>query len=66
LSPLIISRVYEMLGDARREGKATVVVEQSANDVLQGSDSSFVLRNARLERFDAGASREDLARAYLG
>jgi branched-chain amino acid transport system ATP-binding protein len=66
LSPLIISRVYEMLGDARREGKTTVVVEQSANDVLQGSDSSFVLRNSRLERFDAGASREDLARAYLG
>ena len=48
------------------QGKTTVVVEQSANDVLQDSDSSFVLRNSRLERFDAGVSREDLARAYLG
>ncbi len=66
LSPLIIDRVYQMLRDARREGKTTVVVEQSANDVLQSSDSSFVLRNSRLERFDASASREDLARAYLG
>ena len=66
LSPLIISRVYEMLGEARRAGKTTVVVEQSANDVLQNSDSSYVLRNSRLERFDAGLSREDIARAYLG
>ena len=66
LSPLIISRVYEMLAEARGAGKTTVVVEQSANDVLQGSDSSYVLRNTRLERFDAGLSREDIARAYLG
>jgi branched-chain amino acid transport system ATP-binding protein len=66
LSPLIISRVYEMLGDARRAGKTTVIVEQSANDVLRGSDSSYVLKQSRLERFDPGVSREDIARAYLG
>lgn len=66
LSPLIIKRVYEMLGEARQAGKSTVVVEQSANDVLRGSDSSYVLRNSRLQKFDAGASREELARAYLG
>ena len=66
LSPLITKRVYEMLGDARQAGKSTVVVEQSANDILLGSDSAFVLRESRLQKFDAGASREDLARAYLG
>lgn len=66
LSPLIIKRVYEMLGEARQAGKSTVVVEQSANDVLRGSDSSYVLRNSRLQKFDAGASRAELARAYLG
>lgn len=66
LSPLIIGRIYEMLGEARTAGKTTVVVEQSANDVLRGSDSSYVLRGAHLERFDAGVSREDIARAYLG
>jgi ABC-type branched-subunit amino acid transport system ATPase component len=55
-----------MLGEARQAGKSTVVVEQSANDVLRGSDSSYVLRNSRLQKFDAGASREELARAYLG
>jgi branched-chain amino acid transport system ATP-binding protein len=66
LSPLIIRKVYEMLGDARRAGKSTVIVEQSANNVLQGSDSAFVLRDSRLQKFDTGASREELARAYLG
>ena len=66
LSPLIIDRVYQMLRDARREGKTTVVVEQSANDVLQSSDSSLVLRNSRLEAFRRQRVAADLARAYLG
>jgi branched-chain amino acid transport system ATP-binding protein len=66
LSPLIIRRVYEMLEDARRAGRSTLVVEQSATDVLRGSDNSYVLRDARLTQFDPGVSREDIVRAYLG
>ena len=66
LSPLIIRRVYHMLEQAREDGKAVLVVEQSANDVLQDATSSYVLRGTRLERLDAEMSHADIARAYLG
>ena len=66
LSPLMTRRVYEMLGQANAAGSGTLVVEQSATDVLKGADRAYVLRSSGLEPFDAGASRADLARAYLG
>jgi branched-chain amino acid transport system ATP-binding protein len=66
LSPLFTGRVFDMLEQSRRAGKGTLVVEQSANDALLGSDRSYVLRHARLRQLEAGLSRADLARAYLG
>jgi branched-chain amino acid transport system ATP-binding protein len=66
LSPLIIRRVYQMLEEAREAGKGILVVEQSANDVLKTSTTSYVLQRARLERLEGELSHEDIARAYLG
>jgi branched-chain amino acid transport system ATP-binding protein len=66
LSPLIIHRVYQMLEAAREAGKGILVVEQSANDVLQTSTTSYVLRGARLEPLEGELSHADIARAYLG
>jgi branched-chain amino acid transport system ATP-binding protein len=66
LSPLLIRRVYQMLEQAREDGKAVLVVEQSANDVLEDATTSYFLRAARLERLEDEMSHEDIARAYLG
>jgi branched-chain amino acid transport system ATP-binding protein len=66
LSPLMTRRVYEMLGQASAAGCGTLIVEQSATDVLRGAQRAFVLRDSGLDPFDAGASRAELARAYLG
>jgi branched-chain amino acid transport system ATP-binding protein len=69
LAPMLVERIYELIGQIRAQGTTVLVVEQSAHVALEIADRAYVLQNGimRLE----GPARDLLAndevrRAYLG
>jgi branched-chain amino acid transport system ATP-binding protein len=68
LAPLVIRRLYEVLGAIRAEGTTLVVVEQDVSQVLSVAQRVYCLRKGAvsLEGVPAQLGRAQLAAAYFG
>jgi branched-chain amino acid transport system ATP-binding protein len=68
LSPLAVNEVYELLGRARGEGLAVVLVEQNVKRALAESDRYYCIQKGRvvLEGASERADQAQVAQAYFG
>lgn len=68
LSPLAVNEVYELLGRARKDGLAVVLVEQNVRRAITESDRYYCIQKGRvvLEGESAMADHAKVAQAYFG
>ena len=69
LAPLIVKRVFETLGDLKRQGVTMLLVEQNALRALRLADRAFVMELGRVVMRGTGQELlrdEGVARTYLG
>jgi len=68
LAPLVIKRLYEVLGMIRAEGTTLVVVEQDVSQVLAVAQRVYCLRGGAvsLAGVPAQLGRDQIASAYFG
>lgn len=68
LSPLAVNEVYELLGRARKDGLAVVLVEQNVRRAITESDRYYCIQKGRvvLEGESATADHAKVAQAYFG
>jgi branched-chain amino acid transport system ATP-binding protein len=68
LGPIIVDRVYEILGTLRQQGITLVVVEQSTHRALENADRVYVMRSGRIVLHGPSKDLTDkeLERAYFG
>ena len=69
LSPLMVTRVYDILAELKASGTTILLVEQNARAALKVADRGYVLETGRIILDGAAAElREDpeVQRAYLG
>jgi len=68
LAPVVVSRLYEHVGEIARQGVAVVVVEQFATAALTIADHAAVLVRGRVawQGHPDGALRAELSDLYLG
>jgi len=68
LAPVVVSRLYEHVGEIARQGVAVVVVEQFATAALTIADHAAVLVRGRVawRGHPDGALRAELSDLYLG
>ena len=66
LSPLIVGRVYDVLGQRAAEGMAVLLVEQFARTALAIADYAAVMAHGTIRAFGQPADLEDVAQDYLG
>ncbi|HXV30493.1 MAG TPA: ABC transporter ATP-binding protein [Sinorhizobium sp.] len=69
LAPLVVKRVFEVLGEIAAMGKTIFLVEQNANHALKLSQRAYVMVNGRIHLSGESASLLDNAevrKAYLG
>ena len=69
LAPLIVKRVFETLGELRRQGVTMLLVEQNALRALRLADRAYVMELGRIVMRGTGtelARDESIARTYLG
>lgn len=69
LAPLMVTSIFEVLGDLKRQGTTMLLVEQNALRALRLADRAFVMDLGRFTVSGTGAqlSRDEaVARAYLG
>jgi len=68
LSPLAVNEVYELLGRARKDGLAVVLVEQNVKRALSESDRYYCIQKGRvvLEGASEKADHAQVAKAYFG
>ena len=69
LAPLIVKRVFETLGDLKRQGVTMLLVEQNALRALRLADRAYVMELGRLVMHGTGPELlrdEGVARTYLG
>lgn len=70
LSPLMVGRVFEIVGGlARRDGLTIVMVEQNVTEALEVADRAYILDHGHIVRGgDAAALREDqeIQETYMG
>ncbi len=69
LAPLVVKRVFEVLGEIAAMGKTIFLVEQNANHALKLSQRAYVMVNGRIHLSGESASlldNEDVRKAYLG
>ena len=69
LAPLVVKRVFEVLGEIATMGKTIFLVEQNANHALKLSQRAYVIVNGQIHL--SGASEEllgneNVRKAYLG
>lgn len=69
LSPLFVSKVFEIIRGVNRDGTAVLLIEQNTRMALKVAHRAYVLQNGRVAR--AGNASElmaddDLSQAYLG
>jgi branched-chain amino acid transport system ATP-binding protein len=69
LAPLVVARIFEIVGEIARQGVTVLVVEQNARLALQACDFGYVLESGRVALHD-GAERllanDAVRKAYLG
>jgi branched-chain amino acid transport system ATP-binding protein len=66
LSPLVVGRVYEVLGQLAADGMAVLLVEQFARTALGVADYAAVMAHGTIRAFGQPADLEDVAEDYLG
>jgi len=68
LSPLAVNEVYELLGRARGDGLAVVLVEQNVKRALTESDRYYCIQKGRvvLDGPSDSADHAKVAQAYFG
>ncbi len=69
LAPLVVKRVFEVLGEIATMGKTIFLVEQNANHALKLSQRAYVMVNGRIHLSGESASLLDnpeVRKAYLG
>ena len=69
LAPLMVTSIFEVLADLKRQGTTMLLVEQNALRALRLADRAFVMDLGRLTVSGTGAQLlkdEAVARAYLG
>lgn len=69
LAPILVDKVFDLIGDIRRQGITVLLVEQNARKALQICDRAYVLQVGRIVA--AGPSKElaadaSIMKAYLG
>jgi len=69
LAPIVVKRVFEVLGEIAAMGKTIFLVEQNANHALKLSQRAYVMVNGRIhlsgDRADL-LDNEEVRKAYLG
>jgi branched-chain amino acid transport system ATP-binding protein len=69
IAPILVTRIYETIGEINRSGVAILLVEQNANYALDISRRGYVLETGRVVLLgDSAKLRDDpeVQRAYLG
>jgi len=69
LAPLMVTSIFEVLADLKRQGTTMLLVEQNALRALRLADRAFVMDLGRFTVSGTGAqllNDEAVARAYLG
>jgi branched-chain amino acid transport system ATP-binding protein len=69
LAPLVVARVFEILGELKSQGVTMLLVEQNALRALRLADRAYVMDLGRLVMEGTGESLlvdERVARTYLG
>lgn len=69
LAPLIISQIFEIIQNIRKEGITVLLVEQNANKALQIADRGYVLEIGEISSSGTGAellASDKIKAAYLG
>ena len=69
LAPVIVDKIFEMIGALRQSGVTILLVEQNATKALKISDRNYVLSLGRVAAEGTAAEiaeRSDLKSIYLG
>ncbi|ROO23107.1 ABC transporter ATP-binding protein [Salinisphaera orenii] len=69
LAPIIVSQVFEVIGQIARTGTTVLIVEQNVYQTLKAADRGYVLENGRVTMADTAESllgNDHVRRAYLG
>jgi branched-chain amino acid transport system ATP-binding protein len=69
LAPLIVDRIFELMGRLRDEGTTLLLVEQNVDRALLVADRAYVLKSGEVEAegpADELRRSADIERAYLG
>jgi branched-chain amino acid transport system ATP-binding protein len=66
LAPLIVTELYDVLGQLAAEGMSVLMVEQFARTALAIADYAAVMVHGRIQAVGQPADLEDVAGAYLG
>jgi branched-chain amino acid transport system ATP-binding protein len=67
LAPVLVSALYETVGELARSGLSILVAEQFAQTVLPLARSAAIMLQGRIVRVgDPSEIEEELASAYLG
>jgi branched-chain amino acid transport system ATP-binding protein len=69
LSPLLVSRLFDLIGELNRDGLAILLVEQNTRMALRAASRGYVMELGRVVLDGAAARLADndaLAAAYLG
>ena len=69
LAPVVVSEVYKIIEEIKKEGTTILLVEQNATKALNVADRAYVLSNGRVELSGTGkelANNDEVRKTYLG
>ncbi len=69
LSPLLVTSIFEIIAEIRKQGVTILLVEQNVFQSLRVADRGYVLETGRVvlqEKGDALLNNEHVKKAYLG
>jgi branched-chain amino acid transport system ATP-binding protein len=70
LAPLMVDRVFEILGELHAEGRTILLVEQNAKRTIEAADRTYVMRSGGKIQFEGTSSElsemSDFEAAYIG
>jgi branched-chain amino acid transport system ATP-binding protein len=69
LAPIMVQKIFEVIGSIARDGVTLVLVEQNARLALQVSDRGYVMESGTIslaDRSDCLLANPQVQAAYLG
>ena len=69
LAPVIVQRIFELIGEIRQQGLTVLIVEQNVQQVLRIVDRAYVLEAGSIRMSGSAkelAESEDVRRLYMG